>query len=182
MDLSQPLEGSPESYAAAYQQLWTAINHGDHDQLYEAMLAEKLDLSLRDKAYRTPLLAIFHEPTLIQNQRLLGVFVVSLVEPGADVHATDLHGRSALHYAAILGNLDITNFLLRKGAEDTLQDRAGRLAIHEALYGRHINVARVIAEAGVDIYQADRRGKTAESLARELGVRLYMNSLGSLLR
>jgi len=50
MDLLLPLEGSPESYAAAYQQLWTAIQNGDHVQLCEAMLPEELDLELRDKA------------------------------------------------------------------------------------------------------------------------------------
>lgn len=163
MDLLRPPDKIDESYAAAYQQLWTAMKNGDHDHICETMLEEELDLELRDKSYRTPLLAIFHEPVLIQNQRLLGVFAVSLVSSRADIHAIDPHGRSSLRYAAMLGNLDMTKFLLREGAEDILPDRAGRLAVHQALYGRHIDVARAIAEAGVNVYQPDKRGKTAES-------------------
>ena len=146
------------------------------------LLEEELDLELRDKAHRTPLLAIFHEPVLIQNPGLLGIFAVSLIGPGANIQATDLQGRLPLHYAAIHGNLDMTKFLLRKGAKDILRDKAGKLAIHQALYMRHIDVAGVIAAAGVGVYHPNKRGKTAESLARELGVRLDMSSLGSLLR
>ena len=102
------------------------------------------------------------------------LLVFSLVGNGANIQATDPQGRSSLHYATLLGNLEITEFLLEKGARDILTDRAGRLACHEALYGRHIAVARAIAQAGVDIHRCDKRGKTAESLACELGVRLDM--------
>jgi len=120
--------------------------------------------------------------TNAHSERTIAGSVCSLPgRPGADVQATDLHSRSPLYYAAMLGNLDITSFLLRKGAKDTLQDKVCRLAIHEALYGRHIDVARAIAEAGVDIHQRDSRGQDGTKPGARVGVRLDKNSLGLLL-
>jgi len=137
MDIPMNTSGVPHGHASnVYEQLWTAIKNGDNDELCSvfAFASEKLNLELRNKTYRTPLLAVFREPELIRNQRSMLLLVFSLVGNRANIQATDPHGRSSLHYAALLGNLEITEFLLERGAEDILPDKAGRLAIHDALY------------------------------------------------
>ena len=45
-----------------------------------------------------------------------------LLKKGCDVNGQDEHGRSALHYAVDLDNIDIVKFLMEKGADPQLMD------------------------------------------------------------
>ena len=50
------------------------------------------------------------------------------------VNSTDQRGRTALHYAAFLGNQPILELLLANGAEVFIQDRTGKTSLHYAAY------------------------------------------------
>ena len=51
-----------------------------------------------------------------------------ILAEGLDVNSTDMDGRSALHVATAVGNLDVCQWLIRKGANPDIQDRWGILA------------------------------------------------------
>ncbi|CAL1280523.1 unnamed protein product [Larinioides sclopetarius] len=51
--------------------------------------------------------------------------VVELVENNADVNEEDLEGRTPLHYATLNGHIDITKFLLKKGAMHDVKNLKG---------------------------------------------------------
>lgn len=59
---------------------------------------------------------------------------------GADLDATDSHGRSALTLAVSRGHLDICELLLEAGADPTIKDNEGKDALA---------VARSLGETGV---------------------------------
>lgn len=50
----------------------------------------------------------------------------SLLDSGLSVNAKDRHGRTALHLAATLGQVDLARFLLSRGAEVNAKDPRGR--------------------------------------------------------
>ena len=165
------------------QQLWSALQHGDMSGLLDAIsLHEHLNLEIRNSAFRTPLLAILSDPTLGRDKGTVSSMAWFLIRTGADVRAIDQHGRSSLHYATLLGNVEAVEMLLAEGARDGIVDKAGRLAIHKAFYGKHFGIAGAIARNGVDLYQCDKRGKTPETLAREVGMRLDLSLLVRQLR
>lgn len=53
-----------------------------------------------------------------------------LLAYGANVHARDVHGWTALHYASFLGHVDVVQQLLLYGANPTVVDHAGRTPLH----------------------------------------------------
>ena len=55
-----------------------------------------------------------------------------LLELGCDINAQDGSGRTALHYAADLENVDIIKFLIGHGADKEIKDNSGSSAKDEA--------------------------------------------------
>lgn len=69
------------------------------------------------------------------------------LESGADVHAHDLFGRSALHLAASYGNTEIVKALVALGVDVCTQSRDGRVALQFAAENGHTETVRVLEEA-----------------------------------
>ncbi len=67
-----------------------------------------------------------------------------LLQAGADVNARDIRGATALHYAAVAGNLPMTQLLLRAGAKPHLLTDDGSSALLLALESGAEDVARVL--------------------------------------
>jgi len=61
--------------------------------------------------------------------------VRKLLTDGADVHAQDAWGRTALHSAAMANHLEIVDMLLAAGARADVPDKVGDLPLH--LAARH---------------------------------------------
>lgn len=51
---------------------------------------------------------------------------------------------TALHRAAEMGNLDVVELLLRRGADPLIRDARGKLAVERAEYNEHIKVAELL--------------------------------------
>jgi len=51
-----------------------------------------------------------------------------ILAEGLDVNSTDMDGRTALHVATAVGNMEVCQWLIRKGANPDIQDRWGILA------------------------------------------------------
>lgn len=78
--------------------------------------------------------------------------VRSLLEGGADVHARDEKGRTALYYAAESGHLDVVQALLDHGADVNVKDPDGRTPLILAARGAHTGVAQELMDRGADIH------------------------------
>lgn len=74
-------------------------------------------------------------------------------------------GSYAINYAALMGKIDIVEYLLENGNDITMVDYAGSSPLHQAVQGNSLDVARSLFERGADVNSADRTGLTALHIA-----------------
>ena len=83
----------------------------------------------------------------------------------ADINATDSLGRNALHHAGILGNIDITTYLLANDADSKQTDVNDKvpfqLAIEYKMNIERAKVASVLLHAAVGVTGRDKKGWNA---------------------
>ncbi|KFY32742.1 hypothetical protein V495_08780 [Pseudogymnoascus sp. VKM F-4514 (FW-929)] len=83
-----------------------------------------------------------------------------LGKPSIEINQMDHSGRSAMHYAATLGNVDSCLVLVRHGANLTLQDRNGRTSAQAAADAGFKDVLMVLLKSGrVNPNQCDLQGR-----------------------
>ena len=88
-----------------------------------------------------------------------------LLDSGADVrYWCEDDGTRPLHQAALVGDTDILEVLLRAGANIDDEDREGATALH---YAARRDVVITLIAAGADVDHEDRAGKTPGYRAHE---------------
>jgi ankyrin repeat protein len=95
-----------------------------------------------------------------------------LIDGGADLAAPGQEGRSALHWAAAVGNLEVARLLIDRGAPLDAQvergfSEAGNTALMLAVRSRNLDVAELLLDAGADRTLRNEGGDTALDLADE---------------
>jgi ankyrin repeat protein len=96
--------------------------------------------------------------------------VQQLLRDGADVNAAHGDGMSALHWAAVNGDGEMTDMLLRAGASPMARTRLGGYTpLALAAEGGHDAVAAALLKAGSDVNAADTAGTTVLMLAARSG-------------
>ncbi|NLL12180.1 MAG: ankyrin repeat domain-containing protein [Fibrobacter sp.] len=96
--------------------------------------------------------------------------VKQLLNEGADVNATDMHGRTALIEASWSGSLEVAEFLIKKGADVNASDSAGYTALMRASEEGHLPVVKFLIKNGADVNARGKvRGTTPLMLAAENG-------------
>ncbi len=84
-----------------------------------------------------------------------------LVENGADIHALDKNGETAIHKAAFVQNYSIVEFLLDGKANPDTRDNYGRTPLHQAAFTNTDNrVCRLLLERGANSSIKNRTGQT----------------------
>lgn len=81
------------------------------------------------------------------------------LERGADVNASDVSGKTALHMAAANGHTAIVKLLLVHGAETERRNRAGNTALHWACVGGAVDAVALLLRHGANasaLNDADR--------------------------
>ena len=88
---------------------------------------------------------------------------------GEPVDAADSDGDTALHVAAMNGQLEAAQYLLQRGATVDLPDNYKFTALHLSAHQGHAAVARELALHGADPRLTNNRGKTPLQLAEQRG-------------
>jgi hypothetical protein len=88
---------------------------------------------------------------------------LELIDAGADVNFRGQTnewqgGGTALHWAALYGNVELVQKLLLAGASVNLKDNVGRTALFPAAANRHREVVRILLEHGADVRAMEYRG------------------------
>ena len=84
------------------------------------------------------------------------------IAAGTDVETIDdWTGKTAMHYAAEYGNLEIAQLLIEAGANVRHRDFYKSTALHHAAVGGFVDIAKLLLVHGADINAKDKAGETA---------------------
>lgn len=83
-----------------------------------------------------------------------------LAARAADPNATDANGATALHEAALAGNLQAAQTLLEAGARVDARERRGATALNVAAERAQAEMAELLLRRGANVQNADRYGST----------------------
>lgn len=75
-------------------------------------------------------------------------------------HYVDGFGRTALSYAAEMGNLEITNILISRGADPNLRDQTGRGALSYAAELNRESIIELLINSGANVNETDTYMRT----------------------
>ncbi|KAJ4860026.1 ankyrin repeats (3 copies) domain-containing protein [Trichoderma breve] len=93
---------------------------------------------------------------------------LGLIKAGYNVHGKYLQKRrSALHYAALLGQPKIVEALLEASADANCRDADGRTPLHLAALKGHDDCVRLLMKHGSDVLCEDSQGRIPLDLAEE---------------
>ncbi len=131
--------------------------------------------------------ALLHADPLSVAVRSLDMQMFQSVMAGRPmINATDSAGMTALHHACALGVLEMTETLLKHGADPKMCSNDGRNALHHSVSiqalcfnqpSQHggpticpLTIPLLLASAGIDINAADNVGETALHIAARNGL------------
>jgi ankyrin repeat protein len=91
--------------------------------------------------------------------------VQAALDAGADIHARDRFGHTALIWAASNGHIETCRLLLEKGTDIHAVNIHGDNALIRAAGNGRTEICRLLLEKGADIHAVDKDDKTALILA-----------------
>jgi ankyrin repeat protein len=96
-------------------------------------------------------------PLLISVNQSQTAIVMLLLKRGADVHATNSDGDTALHRAAFMEDPTIASFLVAAGADVNARNAKGQVPLHFVI---RRGVAQILIGGGADVNTRDKGGFT----------------------
>lgn len=101
-----------------YSLLHLAVDMG-HTDVVKLLLAHGIDINQKNKHQE-------NTPLILASKRGDLKTMEVLIDSGAEINLTDIHGRTPLHFASAQGRGDLVRFLLERKASPHLQDRDGK--------------------------------------------------------
>ncbi|XP_064647136.1 26S proteasome non-ATPase regulatory subunit 10-like [Lineus longissimus] len=84
-----------------------------------------------------------------------------LIEACSKVNAQNREGRTALHVATRLGNIEIVKELVKGGARVNAETEDYKTSLHVASWKGHDDIVKYLISSGADVNRADMDGTTA---------------------
>jgi ankyrin repeat protein len=144
-DLQRMLQADPATLKKPNALGWTPLHYasfGGNAATIELLLASGADVHARatNRFRNTPLIVA----TLTRQNEAAAL----LLAAGGDVLDRQAGGFTALHEAALTGNLELVRLYVEKGAELNSRTDDGRTPLSEALRGKHDAVAEFLKSKG----------------------------------
>ena len=95
--------------------------------------------------------------------------VRSLIADDGNPNQTDEEGRTAMHYAAINGNLQIIAILIKGGAKLDPKEKLGNTPLHLAADANHVEAAQLLLDVGAAVDPENKNGMTPLMIAASRG-------------
>ena len=93
-----------------------------------------------------------------------------LIHEGADIHAKDFRGDTALMRASVWGHLDVCEYILSISPKAILdRNNVGGTPLHKCSRWGHPQVAKLLLDAGADPDVFNTEGDSPATLARDYG-------------
>ncbi|KAL8148991.1 protein VAPYRIN-LIKE-like [Apium graveolens] len=111
---------------------------------------------------------LLHEAAAMDRVDLMETLCLGYLD--IDVNLVDLHGRTALHVAAIYGHVEVLQFLVSLGSNPDTADHHGWTPLHCASIAGHVEAAEFLLTCSVYVkYALTKEKQTAFALAVEKG-------------
>ncbi|WOG94793.1 hypothetical protein DCAR_0314090 [Daucus carota subsp. sativus] len=111
---------------------------------------------------------LLHDAAAMNRVDLLEILCLGYLD--IDVNLVDLHGRTALHVAAIYGHIEVIQFLVSVGGSPDIADQHGWTSLHCASIAGQEEAVEFLMNCSVYVkYALTKDGKTAFDLAVEKG-------------
>ncbi len=139
--------------------LMAAVRFGKTESV-ATLLARNANPNIPDKIGHIPLALAAHNENMQEIVKLL-------VKHGAEINAKGYYGRTALHYAAIHGDIEMASFLLENGADLNLRgDVFGFSPLFCAVNCQKAPMVEFLLEQGASVSLTDDSERTVMDIAR----------------
>nr|CDJ97463.1 EGF and EGF calcium-binding and Notch region and Notch and Ankyrin domain containing protein [Haemonchus contortus] len=159
----------------------TIMNHNDSTCLHEAAancnlsLVEELlrhnsvvkEIDVCDNNDRTPLMRCAANDTVDHQVAELLIRLGADPSYPGDKSALSYNGRTALHYAAQVNNVQMIEFLISRDANKDAQDLEDRTPLFLAASHGHLEAVQALVKAGASLEISDRKDRTPYKVAEE---------------
>jgi ankyrin repeat protein len=142
---------NPEPFTVD-QRLRDAVSRNDRPTI-ERALERGADVKAKDELGRSPLFLAVMDARSLELARWLH-------EKGVPVDEPDVSGRSALSFAADLGDFPIVRYLVENGAAVDRRDVQQRTPLMHAAGANHPQIIAYLKERGADVNVRDQFGDT----------------------
>ena len=154
---------------------WTPLHSAVYNgkpQITQVLLFHGAKVDVENELGETPL----HLVRQRQNASRDGIHIAQLLlVVGADVHARDKRGWTALHAASYYGRLEVAQVLLNRGGIAKVEDYQGKTPLHQVSQGNFESleaggrIAELLLECGMDANSRDRNQETPLHVASRCG-------------
>ena len=152
------LAGTGAAYAGSFEDFFNAIRQ-DNAQKVSELLARGFDVNTIDPKGQTGLYLALREPSPKAAQVLIDW-------PKTDVNKLNAQGESILMLAALKGQLDLADRLIKKGAD---VNKTGWTPLHYAASGGHAALISLLLENNAYIDAESPNGSTPLMMAAMYG-------------
>lgn len=133
-----------------------------HEDLVDTLIDEGVNFNLAKADGDTPLIAASNMYS--RGTRKIASKILERTTD-IDVNHADKAGRTALHWAAIWGDIDLAVQLIARHANVNQKTVAGKTPLHLASVGKNIDLVRELIQHNARVDEADVTGRTALHLA-----------------
>jgi len=139
--------------------IFHAIRQGEYERVKKYLSNGPHVASVLSIENLTPLLLASH---LGKNE-----IAKLLLRAGANVNASTLKGKAALHLAVESENMKLVQLLTEKGANVDARNEGGHSPLHLASFTGNTRIIRFLIKRGANVNLKSRRGLTPTAIAKQ---------------